>query len=64
MTSEPEEAEAEEPKRKYRWFGGQDKRLAAYIKRAKLEASQKNAPTAEVFDPEKDDPSSGYRKLI
>jgi hypothetical protein len=61
--NEPEEAE-EEPKRKYRWFGGQDKRLAEYIKRAKLEASQKKELTAEVFDPEKDDPSSGYRRLI
>jgi hypothetical protein len=55
--------EEETPLRKYRTFSGQAQRLAAYIRKARSEASEKKTLTAEVFDPATDN-SDGYRKII
>jgi hypothetical protein len=59
-----EDAEEKPIKKSFRRFDreGQAKRLAAYIRRARLAASEQKALTAEVFNG--DDGSDGYRRII
>jgi hypothetical protein len=61
----PNEAAAAEveAERKYRTFGGMEERLAAYIKRMRLEASARRELSSVVYDPEKHDTCGGYRKI-
>jgi hypothetical protein len=65
MSTTPEDAEEPPIKKSFRRFDreGQAARLAAYIRRARGEAVERK-PTNEVFDPEKDDSSDGYRRII